>query len=184
MSNFCFEQTPIDGVMVITAKRHEDARGYFMETYQREAFVRAGITNAFVQDNQAKSSRGVLRGLHFQRRYPQAKLVRVLSGEVFDVAADIREGSDTYGQYVGIHLSGQNNKMLFVPKGFAHGYLVLSEEAVFSYKCDDFYHPEEESGILWSDPVLAIKWPIEQGMQLIISEKDRALRTLGNYSSK
>ena len=143
MSNFTFEKTFIEGVYIITPKVFGDDRGYFMETYKKSDFAQAGIDCDFLQDNQSKSRKGVLRGLHFQKTHPQAKLVRVIKGEVYDVAVDLRKDSATYGKYVGVILSEENKKQFFVPRGFAHGFLVLSEEAEFVYKCDDLYHPED-----------------------------------------
>lgn len=163
----------IQGLKVIEPKVFEDARGYFMETYQYNEFKEAGIDVNFVQDNQSGSSKGVLRGLHFQKEYPQDKLVRVISGEVFDVAVDLRPGSETYGKWYGVVLSAENKKQFFIPKNFAHGFLVLSEKAEFSYKCTDFYHPNDEGGLIWNDPEVGIKWPIPEGMELILSERDK-----------
>ncbi len=156
---------------MIEPKCFGDSRGYFMETYQQEAFEKAGLQYQFVQDNQSSSRKGVLRGLHFQKTYPQAKLVRVLSGEVFDVAVDLRKGSSTYGKWVGALLSGENKKQLMIPRGFAHGFLVVSDYAEFAYKCDAFYHPEDESGIFYRDEEIGVCWP-EVGA-LILSEKDQ-----------
>lgn len=173
MSNFNFIKTDIKDVIICEPKVFGDERGYFMETYQKEAFEEGGIKSDFVQDNQSKSRKGVLRGLHFQKTYPQAKLVRVIKGEVFDVAVDLRENSETYGKYVGVLLSDQNKRQLYVPRGFAHGFLVLSDEAEFVYKCDDYYHPEDEGGILWNDPTVNIEWPIPEGMEILLSEKDK-----------
>ena len=150
-----------------------DSRGYFMETYNYNDFKEAGIDVPFVQDNQSSSSYGVLRGLHFQINYPQDKLVRVISGEVFDVAVDLREGSQTYGKWYGVVLSAENKKQFFIPKGFAHGFVVLSENAEFSYKCSDFYHPNDEGGLIWNDPDIGVEWPIPADMELILSEKDK-----------
>ena len=149
----------MEGVVIVETMAFGDNRGYFMETYHEQKFAEGGITTRFVQDNQSKSSRGVLRGLHFQKNYPQAKLVRVISGEVYDVAVDLRKGSPTFGKYVGALLSTANRRQFFIPKGFAHGFLVLSEEAEFVYKCDDFYHPEDEGGLMWNDPAVGIEWP-------------------------
>lgn len=171
MGQFTFEKTGIDGVIVIKPKKYGDNRGYFMETYNKADFVKGGITAEFVQDNQSKSVKGVLRGLHFQKMHPQAKLVRVVSGKVFDVAVDLRAGSKTYGKWTGIILSAEEGNQFFIPKGFAHGFLVLSDEAEFCYKCDDFYHPEDEGGIPWDDPDVAVEWP-NQG-DVILSEKDK-----------
>lgn len=144
-----------------------------METYQYEDFKAAGIDVTFVQDNQSASKKGVLRGLHFQINYPQDKLVRVISGEVFDVAVDLREGSPTYGQWHGELLSAENKKQFFIPKNFAHGFLVLSDYAEFCYKCTDYYHANDEGGLLWSDPEIGVKWPIPEGIELTISDKDK-----------
>lgn len=176
MSNFTFHESEIKGVYTIDVKTYGDARGYFMETYKEDDFKAAGIDCCFVQDNQSSSRKGVLRGLHFQKTHPQAKLVRVLTGEVFDVAVDLREGSETYGKWVGVLLSGENHRQFFIPRGFAHGFLVLSDYAEFAYKCDDFYHPEDEGGIIWNDPGIGIKWP-EVG-EVMLSKKDQNFPTL------
>ena len=173
MGNFTFYWTEIEGVCVIEPKVFGDARGYFAETYSQKDFAAAGISNVFVQDNQSKSSRGVLRGLHFQKEHSQAKLVRVIKGAVFDVAVDLRPQSATYGMWFGVTLTADNMKQLFIPKNFAHGFLVLSDEAEFVYKCDDFYHPEDEGGLMWDDPDVAIEWPITDDMHILLSEKDR-----------
>ena len=172
MSNFNFIGTKIDGVFIVEPKVFGDSRGYFMETYHEQKFFEGGITAKFVQDNQSKSTKGVLRGRHFQKNHPQAKLVRVIKGEVYDVAVDIRKGSPTYGQYVGIVLSEENKKQFFIPRGFAHGFLVLSDEAEFVYKCDDFYHPEDEGGIMWNDPTIGVDWPLEGIDEIKLSAKD------------
>ena len=164
---------PIEGLYIIEPAVHGDNRGYFMETYQYEDFKAAGIDVTFVQDNQSASKKGVLRGLHFQINYPQDKLVRVISGEVYDVAVDLRKGSPTYGQWHGELLSAENKKQFFIPKGFAHGFLVLSDYAEFCYKCTDYYHANDEGGLLWSDPEIGVKWPIPEGMELTISDKDK-----------
>lgn len=169
MSNFVFTPTEIDDVFVIEPKVFGDERGYFMETYSEKAFREAGLDYTFVQDNQSSSRKGVLRGLHFQKEHPQAKLVRVLSGKVFDVAVDLREGSPTYGKWVGELLSAENHKQLMIPRGFAHGFVVVSETAEFAYKCDDFYHPGDEGGIMYDSA--GIDWPEIDG-ELILSEKD------------
>ena len=169
MGKFVFNKTAIDGVYVIEPKVFGDERGYFMETYSEVDFREAGLDYTFVQDNQSSSRRGVLRGLHFQKEHPQAKLVRVLSGEVFDVAVDLREGSPTYGEWVGELLSADNHKQLMIPRGFAHGFLVVSETAEFAYKCDEFYHPEDEGGVMYDS--CGIEWP-ELEDELILSEKD------------
>ncbi|HWT75958.1 MAG TPA: dTDP-4-dehydrorhamnose 3,5-epimerase [Mobilitalea sp.] len=172
MGNFIFNQCEIEGVYVIEPKVFGDARGYFMETYHYEDFKAAGLPMVFVQDNQSSSRKGVLRGLHYQKEHPQGKLVRVLSGSVYDVAVDLRKNSPTYGKCYGVVLSEENKKMFYVPAGFAHGFLVLSEMAVFSYKCTDYYHPEDEGGILWNDSDIAVAWPFEEGMTPILSDKD------------
>ncbi len=171
MSNFTFIQTEIPGLVVVEPRVFGDNRGYFMETYVERVFREGGIDADFVQDNQSSSTRGVLRGLHFQRTYQQAKLVRVLSGEVFDVAVDLRRGSPTYGQWHGEVLSGENKRQFFVPRGMAHGFLVLSDYAEFAYKCDEYYHPEDEGGIMYNDPTIAVRWP-DVG-ELRLSEKDK-----------
>ncbi|SFC83087.1 dTDP-4-dehydrorhamnose 3,5-epimerase [Ruminococcus albus] len=171
MGNFTFNETKLKGVYIIDVKTYGDNRGYFMETYKESDFKAAGLDYNFVQDNQSSSRKGVLRGLHFQKTHPQAKLVRVLKGEVFDVAVDLRKGSETYGQWVGAVLSEENKRQFMIPRGFAHGFLVLSDYAEFAYKCDDVYHPEDEGGIMWNDPAIGIEWP-EAG-ELILSEKDK-----------
>ena len=180
MGKFQFEAAPIQGVFTITPTVFGDERGYFMETYHEQEFRAAGIDAVFVQDNQSKSRRGVLRGLHFQVLHPQAKLVRVISGEVFDVAVDIRKGSPTFGQWAGVTLSAENRKQFFLPHGMAHGFFVLSETAEFTYKCDEFYHPEDESGIRWDDPAVGIAWPLG-GITPLLSEKDLKLPGLSGY---
>lgn len=180
MSNFTFEKTAIEGVYIITPKVYGDDRGYFMETYKKSDFAQAGITCDFMQDNQSKSRKGVLRGLHFQKTHPQAKLVRVIKGEVYDVAVDLRKDSATYGKYVGVLLSEENKKQFFVPRGFAHGFMVLSEEAEFVYKCDDLYHPEDEGGLIYNDKTVNIDWP--EGFNVILSEKDKNFPTFENLN--
>ncbi len=173
MGKIKVETCNIEGLKVITPTVFGDNRGYFMETYNFNDFKEAGIDMEFVQDNQSASKKGVLRGLHFQIDYPQDKLVRVIRGEVYDVAVDMRTGSKTYGQWYGVRLSEENKKMFFIPKNFAHGFLVLSDYAEFVYKCTDFYHPNDEGGIMWNDPELNIDWPTDPGMELIISDKDK-----------
>ena len=153
----------IEGLCVVTPTVHGDSRGYFMETYNQRDMAEAGFDVEFVQDNQSMSTKGVLRGLHFQKNYPQAKLVRVIRGSVFDVAVDLRSGSKTYGKWHGEVLSADNNKQFFIPRGFAHGFLVLSDVAEFCYKCDDFYHPNDEGGMAWNDPEIGIVWPMLEG---------------------
>ena len=168
---FTFKETKIKDVYVIEPKVFGDNRGYFMETYKKEDFDNAGLNYNFVQDNQSKSKKGVLRGLHYQKNFPQAKLVRVISGEVFDVAVDLRKDSPTYGQWVGEILTSENKKMLMIPRGFAHGFMVLSETAEFTYKCDEVYHPEDEGGIMWNDPDVGVEWPSD--IEPLLSEKDQ-----------
>lgn len=174
--NFKFSETEIEGVYIIEPRAFGDNRGYFMETYNQAAFKMAGLEYNFVQDNQSKSKKGVLRGLHFQKNHPQAKLVRVLEGEVFDVAVDLRKNSSTYGRWVGVILSDTNKKQFLIPRGFAHGFLVLSESATFAYKCDELYHPEDEGGIMYNDPLINIKWP--KCDEILLSEKDKKHKTL------
>jgi dTDP-4-dehydrorhamnose 3,5-epimerase len=176
MSNFTFNETDIKGVYIIDVKTYGDHRGCFMETYKESDFKEAGLDYDFVQDNQSSSRKGVLRGLHFQKTHPQAKLVRVLKGEVFDVAVDLRKGSETYGKWVGVFLSEENHRQFMIPRGFAHGFVVVSDTAEFAYKCDDLYQPEDEGGILWNDPDIGIEWP-EVG-EVILSEKDKNNPTL------
>ncbi|MDR1031124.1 MAG: dTDP-4-dehydrorhamnose 3,5-epimerase [Treponema sp.] len=169
-----FTPCAIDGLYEITPRIFGDTRGYFFESYSERDFANAGVSLRFVQDNQSRSIKGVLRGLHFQKQYPQGKLVQVLEGEVFDVAVDLRPHSRTLGQWQGIRLNGEKHNQFYIPPGFAHGFLVLSETAVFSYKCTDFYHPEDEGGIIWNDPEIRIIWP-DLGMDYILSDKDQKL---------
>jgi dTDP-4-dehydrorhamnose 3,5-epimerase len=171
--NFTFSTTSIEGVVVVDVKTYGDRRGYFMETYKRPDFAAGGIDCDFVQDNQSSSTKGVLRGLHFQIEHPQAKLVRVVQGAVYDVAVDLCRDSPTFGQWHGELLSDENHRQLFVPRGFAHGFYVVSPTAVFAYKCDDVYHPDDEGGIAWDDPDLAVDWPIASGTTPILSDKDK-----------
>jgi dTDP-4-dehydrorhamnose 3,5-epimerase len=168
----------IEGLCVITPAVHGDSRGYFMETYNENDMREAGIDIKFVQDNQSASTEGVLRGLHRQINYPQTKLVRCISGTVFDVAVDMREGSPTYLKWYGIELSAENKKQFLIPKGFAHGFLVLSDYAEFCYKVDDFFHLNDESGIAWNDPTIGVEWPIPDDMQIILSDKDKQWKPL------
>lgn len=184
----------IEGLCIIEPSVHGDARGYFMESYNYNDFKEAGIDCVFVQDNQSMSAKGVLRGLHFQKQFPQAKLVRVIKGSVFDVAVDLRKGSETFGRWFGAELTEENKKQLFIPQGFAHGFLVLSNTAEFFYKCSDFYHPGDEGGIAWNDPQIGVVWPgvrgeyrgnaggagytLIGGEPLLLSEKDQAQKSL------
>ncbi|MGN0507821.1 MAG: dTDP-4-dehydrorhamnose 3,5-epimerase [Ruminococcus sp.] len=179
----------IEGLCVITPAVHGDNRGYFMETYSKRDMDEAGVNITFVQDNQSMSAKGVLRGLHFQKQYPQTKLVRAIKGSVFDVAVDLRTDSKTYGKWYGIILTEENKKQFLIPKGFAHGFLVLTETAEFCYKCDDFYHPNDEGGLAWNDPEIGIEWPdivgeykgtagaegytLKDGTPLNLSDKDQ-----------
>ena len=194
MSQINVSKCPIEGLYEITPTVHGDDRGYFMETYNANDMASYGLDMKFVQDNQSCSKKGVLRGLHFQKEYPQGKLVRVINGKVFDVAVDLRENSSTYGKWYGVILSAENKKQFYIPEGFAHGFLVLSDTAEFCYKCTDFYHPGDESGLAWNDPNINIAWPevvgnypgnadasnytLEDGTPLSLSEKDQKWLTL------
>lgn len=168
----------IEGLYIIEPKVFYDSRGYFMESYNKNDFYAEGLKMDFVQDNQSMSSKGVLRGLHFQKEHPQGKLVRVLRGEVFDVAVDIRKGSKTFGKWYGVILSAENKKQFYISEGFAHGFLVLSDEVEFAYKCTDFYRPDDEGGIIWNDSDIDIDWPINKDIELIISDKDKKWKGL------
>ncbi len=173
MGQFKFKKClDIEGLYLIEPKIFKDDRGFSLETYNYEDFADAGLNMVFVQENLSMSSKGVLRGLHFQKTYQQGKLVRAVSGEVFDVVVDIREGSKTYGKWFGTVLSAEKKNMIYIPEGFAHGFLVLSDTAEFAYKLTDYYHPEDEGGILWNDKTIGIDWPIPNGMNLITSERD------------
>ena len=179
----------IAGLCIIQPAVHGDSRGYFMETYNQNDMREAGLDMVFVQDNQSMSVKGVLRGLHFQKQFPQGKLVRVIKGSVFDVAVDLRPGSETYGKWFGVELTEENKKQFYIPEGFAHGFLVLSEIAEFCYKCTDFYHPGDEGGLAWNDPAIGVEWPtltgeyqgsasaegyvLSDGTPLNLSEKDQ-----------
>lgn len=178
MGKFKFNETSIEGVYVIEPTIIGDERGYFMESYNRKDFVQAGLKMEFVQDNESRSKKGVLRGLHFQKKHSQGKLVRVTEGEVFDVAVDLRKFSPTYGKWEGVVLSAENKKQFYIPEGFAHGFLVLSETAVFNYKCTDYYTPEYEGGIYWADESINVKWPLEKDQVPILSDKDRKAQKL------
>ncbi len=189
MGQISVTKCPIDGLYIIEPTVHGDERGYFVETYNKKDMEEAGLTMDFVQDNQSCSVKGVLRGLHFQKQYPQGKLVRVIRGRVFDVAVDLRSGSKTFGQWYGIELTEENKKQFYISEGFAHGFLVLSDVAEFCYKCTDFYHPGDEGGLAWNDPQIGIVWPevngtydgsadgsnyrLSDGTALVMSEKDQ-----------
>ena len=173
MGKFTFTPTGIAGMMVVEPKLFGDARGYFMETYNYNEFAAAGLDMTFVQANQSKSKRGVLRGLHFQTKNSQGMLVRGIRGEVCDVGVDLREGSATFGQWYGLLLSEENHKQLYIPEGFAHGFLVTSEEAEFVYKCTRFYDPSGEGGLLWNDKDIGIDWPVTEDMDILLSDKDK-----------
>ncbi len=176
--NFNFIKTKIDDLYIIEPKVFGDERGYFMESYNKRDFIEAGLDMEFVQDNESKSKKGVLRGMHFQTKFTQGKLVRATQGEVYDVAVDLRKGSPTYGQWEGVLLSAENKKQFYVPEGFAHGFLVLSDEAVFNYKCTNLYAPEYDGGLLWNDPDVGIEWPLDGIDEIILSEKDKKQKTL------
>lgn len=178
MGKITVTKCDIEGLYVIEPTVFKDERGYFVETYNKQDMEAAGLNMDFVQDNQSMSVKGVLRGLHFQKQFPQGKLVRVIRGAVFDVAVDIRKDSDTYGQWFGIELTAENKKQFYVSEGFAHGFVVLSDEAEFCYKVTDFYHPGDEGGIAWNDPDIGIEWPILEDMKLILSEKDQHWKPL------
>ncbi len=184
MGKITVETCEIEGLKIITPQVFGDARGYFVETYNYNDFKEAGIDQVFVQDNQSASKGGVLRGLHFQKEFPQDKLVRVIKGEVFDVAVDLRPGSATFGKWHGVLLSEENKKQFFIPKGFAHGFLVVSEYAEFCYKCSDFYHPNDEGGLMWNDPDIGVEWPIQDGVELILSEKDTKWPGMKEYTGQ
>lgn len=189
MGQIKINKCPIEGLYVIEPTVHGDDRGYFMETYNQRDMAEAGLNTKFVQDNQSMSLKGVLRGLHYQKKYPQTKLVRVIKGSVFDAAVDLRVGSETYGKWYGVELTEENKKQFYIPAGFAHGFLVLSETAELCYKCDDFYHPNDEGGLAWNDPDIGIIWPkltgeyrgnaradgysLDDGTPLKLSEKDQ-----------
>ena len=172
----------IDGLYLIQPTVFGDSRGYFMETYNYEEFKEAGLDMVFVQDNQSSSTKGVLRGLHYQKKHTQGKLVRVLSGEVFDVAVDIRKGSKTYGKWFGVTLSAEKKNMFYIPEGFAHGFYVLSDTAEFAYKCTDFYHPGDEGGLKFNDPDIVVEWPFATGTELVMSDKDQKWGGLAAYT--
>lgn len=178
MGKFNFVETKIKDLYIIKPLIFRDIRGYLMESYNKKDFCDVGLTMEFVQDNESKSKKGVLRGLHFQISHPQGKLVRVASGKVFDVAVDLRKDSPTFSQYVSVILTGENKKQLYIPKGFSHGFLVLSEFDLFSYKCTDYYMPEYESGILWTDEDISVQWPIDEVEEIFLSDKDKNQKKL------
>lgn len=184
MGKLTVETCDIEGLKIITPQVHGDARGYFMETYQANDFKEIGIDVVFVQDNQSASTKNVLRGLHYQKEYPQDKLVRVIKGAVYDVAVDLREGSKTFGQWFGVELTEENKKQFFVPKGFAHGFYVMSDYAEFCYKVTDFYHPNDEGGIMYNDPDIDVKWPFDENTELIMSDKDKVQMSFVEYKKE
>jgi dTDP-4-dehydrorhamnose 3,5-epimerase len=176
MANIKVHSTNINGLKIIEPEIFGDKRGYFFESFNVNDYKKLGIEVEFLQDNQSFSRRGVLRGLHYQIKYPQDKLVRVIDGEVFDVAVDLRKNSSTFGKWFGVILSGENKKQFYIPKGFAHGFLVLSETVIFTYKCSEYYHPEDEGGIIWNDIDIGIEWPKISEININISEKDKKLK--------
>lgn len=184
MTKFKFIETSIRDLYIIEPTVFGDGRGYFMESYTKQDFVTAGLDINFVQDNESRSKKGVLRGLHFQTKQTQGKLVRVVEGEVFDVAVDLRAGSSTFSKWEGVNLSAENKRQFYVPEGFAHGFLVLSDTATFQYKCTDYYAPEYEGGILWNDPSIGIEWPLEGIKEIFLSEKDKLQPTLKQWMTK
>ena len=169
------ETTPLKGLLIIEPVVYTDDRGHFLETFQQLRYRENGVPTAYVQDNLAFSHKNVLRGLHFQVNYPQAKLIQAISGEIFDVAVDVRPGSSTFGRWSAVRLTADNHRLLFVPEGFAHGYCVISESATVMYKCSEYYHPDDEGGVLWSDPKIGIDWPVRQP---VVSDKDARLPPL------
>lgn len=177
-------ETALEGVYIIEPAVFGDNRGYFMESYSAQDFKEAGLEMTFVQDNESRSKKGVLRGLHFQTQHTQGKLVRVVEGIVFDVAVDLREGSPSFGKWEGVMLTADNKRQFYIPEGFAHGFLVLSEYATFQYKCTDYYAPAYDGGILWNDPEIGIKWPLEGISELLLSEKDQQQPTLKAFLEK
>lgn len=181
MGKFTFHATPIKDLYVVEPTVFGDHRGYFMETYNKKDFFEAGLTMEFVQDNESFSSKGVLRGLHFQKTKPQGKLVRVTQGEVFDVAVDLRKSSETFGQWYGVTLSAETKNQFYIPEGFAHGFLVLSETATFVYKCTNFYDPSDEGGLAWNDAFIGVEWPIAPDMTVRLSEKDKKNPAFGTF---
>lgn len=184
MGKFNFIKTSIEDLYIIEPTVFGDNRGYFMESYSKRDFEEAGLTMDFVQDNESKSKKGVLRGLHFQTQCTQGKLVRVVEGEVYDVAVDLREGSPTFGKWEGVLLSAENKRQFYVPEGFAHGFLVLSDTATFQYKCTNYYAPEYDGGVLWNDPEIGVEWPLEGIDEVLLSDKDKKQQTFSEFKSK
>ena len=181
MAKIIIQKTPIDDLILIEPTVFKDDRGFFMETYNQKEFAEAGLNLTFVQDNHSRSKKGVLRGLHFQTKFSQGKLVRVIKGEVFDVGVDLRKNSKTFGQWHGVILSEENQFQFYVPEGFAHGFLVLSDYAEFVYKCTNLYSPEYDSGILWNDKNIGIEWPLDGIDEILLSEKDKKLQNLNSF---
>lgn len=183
MERFNVKKTDIEGVLIIDTLIHEDDRGHFVKTYDEMEFIKKGLPTKYVQDDQSRSKKGVLRGLHLQKEHPQGKLVRVPNGKIFDVAVDLRGDSSTYGKWVGVILSGENNRMFYIPPGFAHGLLALEDNSVFAYKCTESYYPGDELGIPWDDPDINIKWPLSEN-EIILSEKDQNWKPLSEIKFK
>lgn len=177
-------ETKLKGVVIVEPAVFGDARGYFMESYSKRDFDEAGLTMNFVQDNESRSKKGVLRGLHFQTKHTQGKLVRVVEGSVFDVAVDLRKDSPTFGQWTGVTLTAENKRQFYVPEGLAHGFLVLSDAATFQYKCTDYYAPEYDGGVLWNDPDIGIEWPLDGTFDVLLSDKDQKQQTLKEFMQK
>lgn len=184
MAKFKLIDTKIPDLYIIEPTVFRDERGYFMESYSKVDFESVGLNMKFVQDNESKSKKGVLRGLHFQTQHTQGKLVRVVQGKVYDVAVDLREGSPTFGEWESVVLTGENKRQFYIPEGFAHGFLVLSDEAIFTYKCTDSYAPSYDSGVLWNDPDINIQWPIDRIDQILLSEKDKEQQSLQEFLAK
>ena len=181
MKNFSFQSTNIEGLYVIESKLYSDERGYFTERYREDIYTQAGLSMKFVQENESKSKKGVIRGLHYQTNFPQGKLVRVIQGEIFDVAVDLRKNSPTFGKWKGIYLSDENKKQFYIPEGFAHGFLVTSDEVILQYKCTNYYAPEHESGIMWNDKDLNIDWPLDRVNEIILSNRDKQQKTFKEF---
>ncbi len=188
MGKFKKIETGIEGLYIIEPTVFGDERGFFIESYNKNDFIELGIIDEFVQDNHSKSKKGVLRGLHFQTKFSQGKLVRVIKGSVYDVAVDLRKDSSTFGKWFGLELSAKNKRMFFIPKGFAHGFLTLEDETEFTYKCTDFYHPEYDSGIMWNDEDINIDWNLEKYIlseeDILLSDKDKKHQSLKEYKNK